>query len=349
MAKLKSLKQRIAEGSMPPPVEFKTVDECIAAYESGFEGTIFDPDGQEECEAQQYGVFADAAREFGIEDSGKGKLSLLYPVVWEVSGRDDWFHGNKSQPTGDCVSRGQSHSAVASLACAVKNGNGSWPDIPEIAFKSRMPFHPTPCYWNKKSGPSGWSCSSAAARSKDKIGLAFSIDYGGDVGDLTEYSTKLIEKYCRKGPPQSVIDVLNKNLTLSYSRVKTFEEIRDAVANGYGVNTCGGQGFAKSRDANGVAKRSGSWSHSMSTIGVDDTEWAHSNYGGPLVLILNSWGESWIKGSRTVQGNSSIPEIPKGSFWAKWKDYSGRDGYAMSSINGFPPQKLDEWNLGDLI
>ena len=215
-----------------------------------------------------------------------------------------------------------------------------------------MPFHPTPCYWLKKGGASGWSCSSAAARSKDGIGLAFSINYGGDIGDLREYSTKLIEKYCRKGPPQSVIDELNGNVTLTYSRIKSFSEIRDAISNCIGVNSCGSQGFAKTRDANGVAKRSGSWSHSMAYIGVDDTEWAHKNYKSPLVCVLNSWGTSWISGPRTVQGNPNLPPIPKGAFWARWEqDLSGRDCYAISTVKGFPPQKLPSWDkaIGGLI
>lgn len=349
MAKLKTLAERTRDNDWPAPATFKSPEECEAAYSNGYEGCFADPEGAEAVEAQQYGKFSDVAHEFGIADSGKGKLSLLYPVVWKISGRDDWFHGALSQPTGDCVSRGQSHAAVASLACAVENGNGSWPDIPEIAFAKGMPFHPTPTYWNKKGGASGWSCSSAAARSKDKIGLAFSVNYGGDIGDLTQYTTKLIEKYCRSGPPESVISELNGNVTLTYSRIKSFEEIRDAIANGYGVNSCGGQGFAKSRDANGVAKRSGSWSHSMAYVGVDDSEWAHSNYSGPLVCVLNSWGTSWIKGPRAVQGKSDAPEIPKGSFWARWKDISGRDCYGMSSVKGFPPQKLPQWNLRSLL
>jgi hypothetical protein len=33
------------------------------------------------------------------------------------------------------------------LANAVKNGNGSWPDIPDAAYRSGMPFHPSPTYW----------------------------------------------------------------------------------------------------------------------------------------------------------------------------------------------------------
>ena len=93
MAKLKTLRQRMADGTMPPPAEFKNPEECIAAYESGFEGAIYDPDGAEEVEAQPDGVFGDAAHKYGIADSGKGKLILSYASCWEVSGRDDWFHG----------------------------------------------------------------------------------------------------------------------------------------------------------------------------------------------------------------------------------------------------------------
>ena len=97
--KLKTLRQRMADGTMPPPAEFKNPEECIAAYESGFEGAIYDPDGAEEVEAQPDGVFGDAAHKYGIADSGKGKLILSYASCWEVSGRDDWFHGYISQPT----------------------------------------------------------------------------------------------------------------------------------------------------------------------------------------------------------------------------------------------------------
>ena len=354
--KLKTLRQRMAEGTMPPPVEFKTPEECIAAYESGFEGAIYDPDGAEECEAQEDGVFGDAAHKYGIADSGKGKLILSYASCWEVSGRDDWFHGYISQPTGDCVSRSQSHSAILALANAVKNGNGSWPDIPDFAYKTGMPFHPTPTYWEKKGGESGWSCSAAAARSKDKTGLVLAIDYPGTpVGDLLlKYNKSVINKYCRTGAPQDVVNTLNGHVTLTYSRSSTSkkEEIMDAIANGYGVSTCGGQGYGKgsgARDSNGYCKRSGSWSHALAIIGFDDTEWAKQKYGDTLFLILNSWG-AYLGSSRpNPQGNPAYPGIPKGSFWCTASSFSGRDSYILSAVKGYPPQKLKDWNLRDLI
>ena len=87
----------------------------------------------------------------------------------------------------------------------------------------------------------------------------------------------------------------------------------------------------------------------MAYVGVDDTEFAHSQYGGPLVLVLNSWGTSWIRGPRKVQGKDDYPEIPKGSFWARWSELQGRDCYTFSAVNGFPPQKLAPLNLQELI
>ena len=351
MAKLKTLKQRMAEGSMPEPIEFKSTEDAIKAYESGYEGCIFDPDGAEECEAQEDGVFGDAAHKYGIADSGKGKLNLLYPSVWEVSGHDKWFHGHISQPTGDCVARSQSHACITSLALAVHNGNGSWPDIPEEAYASGMPWSPVGTYWLKHGGPSGWSCAAAARESK-KIGLVIGKRYES-VGDLLKpenYSTATISKYCRSGPPDAAFQELNYCATQTYSRSSTsrFEEIRDALANGYGVSTCGGQGFSRTRDANGVCRRSGHWSHALALIGCDDTDWERKTYGEPLYLVLNSWG-SYVKGPRHPQGNPSFPEIPKGSFWATVSSFSGRDSYIFSVVKGFPPQKLPSWDLKSLI
>ena len=81
----------------------------------------------------------------------------------------------------------------------------------------------------------------------------------------------------------------------------------------------------------------------MSYIGFDDTEFAHTNYGGPLVLVLNSWGTSFFHGSRKVHGRDQCPEIPKGAFWARWNDVAGRDCYGFSAVQGWPPMKLTDW------
>ena len=354
MAKLKTLAERTRDNDWPAPATFKNPEECEAAYNNGYEGCFPDPDGAEMMESQEDGIFADAAYKYGIAGSGANKLSLAYAAVWKVAGRDDFFHGSKSQPTGDCVGRGCSHSLTGSLACAVFNGKGSWPEIPDEQYKTGMPISPVGTYWCKKGGVSGWSCSTSMSRAKDTIGLVVGVPYDNpNVNDLmtaAKYSTNTLSKYCKKGPPDDVIQSLNAHKMESYSKVKSFDELCDALQNGYFANSCGSQGFAKSRDEWGRAKRSGSWSHSMCVVATDSTEAARSKYNtAGMVCFLNSWGTSWIKGPREVQGKSDLPPIPKGAFWCKWEEVSSRDYNVCGVIKGFPPQKLPEWNLRSLL
>ena len=64
-----------------------------------------------------------------------------------------------------------------------------------------------------------------------------------------------------------------------------------------------GYGFSSRRDSNGIAKRSGGWSHAMAWIACDDT---HERYKETLFLVQNSWGK-WNSGPK-VHGQ------PDGSF-----------------------------------
>lgn len=354
MAKLKTLAERTRDNDWPEPAEFKSVDDCINAYESGYEGCFPDPEGAEAAMAQEDGVFADAAHKYGIAGSGTNQLSLAFLAPWKVSGRDDWFHGARSQPTGDCVGRGCSHSLICSLANAVLNGHGSWPEIPDAAYKTGMPISPVGTYWCKHGGVSGWSCGTSMARAKDTIGFVVGVHYDNPkIGDLMtgeKYSTSTLSKYCRSGPPDDVVQTLNGHKIQTYSRIQSFEELCDSLANGYSCQSCGGQGFSKTRDEWGVSRRSGSWSHAMAIVATDSTDAAKKKYNtAGLVCFLNSWGTSWISGPRHVHGDSSLPEIPKGAFWAKWEDVKSRDYYSVSSIQGFKPQKLPPLNLRGLI
>ena len=50
MAKIPTWRERLADDNFPEPAPWKTPEECIAAYESGFTGTYPDPEGAEEQE-----------------------------------------------------------------------------------------------------------------------------------------------------------------------------------------------------------------------------------------------------------------------------------------------------------
>ena len=350
MARLKTYRERFKNNELPDPQDFKNVEELVNAYDSGFEGAIYDPDGAEELESGPYGNMADTASEFGFAGQGEGKMILLYPEVWKVSGRSDWFHGEPNQACGDCVSHSCKHSLITSLAVSVSNGVGSWPDLPDSAYKYGC-MHPSPTYWMRGKNSDGWSCSTAIKKATNNIGMVECKDWGSPLGmNLAAYSKSIAHKWGSTPPPADVQKQLGMHLVKASSRCKSWETVRDAISAGYALCTCGGEGWSKSRDSNGFSKRSGSWSHALTYIGYDDSEWAHKTYGQQLVLILNSWGPSWIGGPRAVHGGGTgAPDIPKGSFWAKWSDCKNRDCYAVSDINGFPNRKLKDWNLRDLI
>ena len=63
MAKrLKTLNERIKANDLPPPAEYKTPEEVYEAYTSGKEqGAVYDPEGQEELQAESEAMgFGDA-------------------------------------------------------------------------------------------------------------------------------------------------------------------------------------------------------------------------------------------------------------------------------------------------
>lgn len=348
--RLKTLRERIREGSLPPG-DLTTTDP-YEAYSSGlFEGAIYDPEGDEEMRATKYGTWDKVVSAgFGVEGKGRGKLTCLWTEVWKADGSTRGISQSPSQPVGDCVSRGHSHALTCTLAAQVNNGIGSWPQISDSDWsRCKMHLHPAPIYATRGHCGHGWSCSTAAKHSKSIVGLVVPGAYDG--WDLTKYSSHTQTQYCR-GIPDNVLKAISasEHRVQSYSFVDSFEQVADALASGYGVNSCGGEAWSKSRNEHAVSHRSGSWSHSLAVIGADDTEWAHKNYGGPMVCLQNSWS-AWNRGPRHTHGDKNLPEVPVGGWWCKWSDARRRSFQVLSTVDGFPPRKVTDWNIvsGGLI
>lgn len=182
------------------------------------------------------------------------------------------------------------------------------------------------------SGNLGWGDGSygGAAAKAVQFGVIHMLKYG-DV-DLTEYSASRCKLYGSRGVPQVVKDAAKLHPCKSATLITSPEEARAALQNGYGVNCCSGQGFASTRDKDGFARASGSWSHSMAWVGYR----GGSRRG---FLIWNSWGPSWISGPKYPD------DQPDGSFWCDWdtvaRMISGRDTFAYSNYIGFPRQDID--------
>lgn len=327
--------------SMPP-------SEVIELYENGFSGAL--PPTPEVVEAfeerilESGGVIygSDAASAFAGSHAGKlvahfTHIERLYPGILPGA----------AQQRGDCVSHSDKNAKLYSHVCDIISGkpderSGVYEgvvEIPEAGIKQGG-FSTEVSYWYRGYDGDGWYCQAAATVSTKQAGLVARKNYPEIGIDLTKYSGSLAGKYGSRKPPAEIADALDNNLVYTATKLRSFEEVRDFLGNGYGVSSCGSEGFSSSRDENGVSSRRGSWAHAMDILGADDRTEIHAKYGGPLVCIQNSWGK-FNSGPRRVLGTNV--DIPEGSFWARWKDVQRREFIAYSGVNGWPARTVPDY------
>ena len=145
----------------------------------------------------------------------------------------------------------------------------------------------------------------------------------------------------RRGVPPEIVKEGKKHQVKTISLIKSVEEARDAIANGYALSVCSNYGFSSRRDSNGIAKRSGSWNHAMCWCAMDDS---HEIYNETLFLIQNSWG--------VFNGGPKRFDQPDGSFWIRERDARGmlnqNGAWVFSDVDGFPPRKVN-WTIDEVF
>lgn len=334
----------------PDHEEDKSAEEIVRMYGAGLAGCLIDKQAKVDLlDSVEWPYAEGACHRFGIADSGAGKLSLTFVAIELLY--PGTFPG-AAQARGDCVSHNTKNAGLATMCCEIVAGS---PDeltkriegAPKLSRQgiTQGTASSEAIYWYRGYNGDGWSCSTAANVIRTKSGLWLRQAYS-DLGfDLTTYSGKLAGKYGAQAPPDNVTERGRQHLIRTVTNIDVYEALRDLVHNGYGISTCGGEGWSNSRDENGFSKRSGSWSHAMAILGVDDRDIIRKMYGDALVLIQNSWGK-WNSGGRRILGTNI--DIPEGSFWARWSDVTRRDMYAFSSFNGWPAQKLPDWGVSYL-
>ena len=325
-------------------------------YAAGLQGTYADPAAHDRLTAmiRSQGQSPDAddtCRNYGLSGSGEGKLFAAFAIIEKV------FPGSlpaSAQGIGSCVAHSTRNAALGTLACEVAAGkpdevSGKIEGIPEVPEAGRLDGVLSTegiYWWRGHSGPDGWNCDHAAEVICSESGLWIRKNYESIGIDLTKYNARTEAKWGRPLPPQNVKDLGREHLMRTATRVKTFNDLRDLLNNGYCISSCGGESFSSKRDENGVSSRTrGGWAHAMAYLAVDDRDVVKRRYNGePLILIQNSWGARWSSGPRRVM--DSVLEIPLGSFWARWSDIKNRYAVAFSGVNGWPPQTFDNWTGG---
>ena len=292
-------------------------------YRNGFEGSFFEARHYEYLMSTlKYPLFAgEASRK--IKNSGKGILSTPYKSVLKF----DKKPYTERQTTGDCVSHGTRNACDVSRAVEIDVGAEREAWIARGATEA--------IYGYRGHGGQGMSCSRAAEFVSRAGGILIRKNYGAV--DLSKYNGSIGANWGVRGVPDTVLDLANDHQIKTVSALRTVEEARDALANGYGVNVCSGHGFSNKRDSKGFARKSGSWAHSMAWIACDDTN------GETAFLVQNSWGK-WNDGGHPAWG-----PIPDGSFLIHEEDaaamLSGGGSFAFSAFDGFPLQKLPDYGF----
>ena len=292
-------------------------------YKKGFSGCLWEEHVYEQLlENSKYAYFKDGSKT--IKNSGKGKLSTPFKSVLKF----DKNPYNERQTTGDCVSHGTRNACDVSRAVEIDVNKEREGWIARGATEA--------IYGARGHGGQGMSCARAATFVSQSGGVLVRKNYKGVI-DLTKYNGSLGAGWGSRGLPDPVIDLANDHQIKTVSLVRTVEEARDALANGYGLAVCSSYGFTDKRDKKGFARPSGSWAHCMAWIACDDTGDA------PSFLVQNSWGK-WNDG-----GHPDWGPIPDGSFLITADVADGmlkqNGSYAFSKFDGFPLQKLPDYGF----
>jgi hypothetical protein len=330
---------------------FESVFDVVSAYDKGFVGAYApEPEKVEQfrMHIQQAGGTTDgrmACQQYGLENSGKGKLSLPFLEILELY--PDCLPG-PAQGRGDCVSHSSKNAALGTMCCEITSGkpdpvSGRLEGAPDVSDLGRLAgVLSTEAIYNwRRHGGDGWSCVEAADVMLKESGLWLRKKYPEIDVDFTQYSARNAGIYGSRTPPESWLKIGREHLVQTATEVEDYETLRDLLANGYCISSCGGESFSETRDENGVSKRTPKgWAHAMAYLAVDDRPEIIAIYGEPLVLVQNSWGQ-WNEGPRKIYGKEI--EIPHGSFWARWSDIKNRYMIAFSGVNGWPPKKLKSY------
>lgn len=300
----------------------------IESYLNGsMRGWQPDKESQERYKAS-IGDYADFYKgASALKGTGEGKVVLLHEIYREIADAECKSHNQGSY--GTCVGQGYA-LGVDVLQCAeIKAGERekfvAKCSVEYIYGASRVEIGGGRIRGDGSNG--SW-----AAEALMKFGTLHRMKYLDGKYDLTRYSGDLSRLWGRNGVPDELESIGKEHPVRKTALVRSYEEARDSIANGYPVPVCSNYGFRSVRDKDGFCRPSGSWSHCMLFVSVDDA------FGRPGLLCWNSWGEDWISGP--IRHNQ-----PLGSFWvdAEVADAMLRqdDSYALSGYDGFKTQDLD--------
>jgi hypothetical protein len=266
-----------------------------------------------------------------LKGTGEDRQVLLWQTWQEATGS---AYVPDKQTIGDCVSHGTALACdtLAVVQITLKNSNERFVAraATEVIYAGgRVEIAHEAGRWDGMNGID-------AAQWVNQYGIIPRGKYGDF--DLSVYSGQKARQWAasRSGVPEALEPIAKEHPVKTIARIDSFDEAAEAIANGYPIAICSGQGFTSKRDKDGYLSPSGHWGHCMCLWGIDTKS---ERKGG---CIANSWGPDWVSGPEGPLG------CPPGCFWADAKVIDRmlkqEDSWAFSNFAGFPRQDgLDYW------
>lgn len=230
---------------------------------------------------------------------------------------------------GECVGAGTARALDATMACDiyVRRENERWralANVEGIYAIGRLD------HLSRSDGSTGiWSVSGL-----EKYGTLHRILY--DNRDLTNTRPTQGREWAATGLPRELIDKAKDHKVIASALVRTPDEVKAALQNGYGVILCSDVGYNNTRDRDGFLRRQGSWNHCMACLG-----WRSKNTGREGFLIAQSWSNDWANGPIYPE------DMVQGGFWITPEDLKmhlrSEDCYAIAGFEGFKKREL-KWD-----
>lgn len=270
------------------------------------------------------------------------KAKEKYGLLSELEKRTGRLASLDQGGTGSCVSFGTTRALQVTAACDIFMRNE-----PE---DYKLDFCPNAIYgiirldhlgrWDGATG--AW-----ATESINKYGTLHLTTYGSY--DLRTASDRDARNWAAVGLPRELVEESKKHQVISSTIVRTPEEVKAAIQNGYGVILCANVSYSTTRDSLAFSARTPpGWGHCMACVGYRGTSSGREGY-----LISNSWSGpegTWINGP--IYPDDMI----YGSFWITEENLKAHlkegDSYAIAGYNGFKkrPLKWDEiFKIGEEI
>lgn len=266
---------------------------------------------------------------------GAARRMMLWEAVRQVLGKDT---DNYAQEIGDCVSFG-AKNAIEYLMCVeilLKGDPEGWrPIFPPYLYGSGRVYVGNGQMDGEDGSTGSWMAAAVA-----KYGVL-----AADEKDVPRYSGSVAKKWGDSpGPPREFQDIAKVHPIKSAAKINSWDDLVQAICNGYPCTVASDQGFSMSPGSDGYHNPEGNWGHQMCIIGVDDES------SDPFAIILNSWGD--VMGS--LKDFKTGDKLPVGTIRARKRVIEGMieqgETFAYSNFDGFPGQakEIDD-KLFDLI